>query len=69
MTLERLGVATVTFVSDTFESFAKARARGLGMPELRLVVVPHPVADRPREELEAIAIERFETIEHALTTP
>ncbi len=67
MTLERLGVPTVTFVSETFVSFAKARCSGLGMPDLRFVVVPHPVADRPREELEAIAIERFEDIRSALT--
>ena len=69
MTLERLGVPTVTFVSETFESFARARCKGLGMPDLRLVTVPHPVADRPQDELEEIAIERFALIEQALTIP
>ena len=64
-----MGTPTVTLVSQAFESFARARCRGLGMPDLRFVVVPHPIADRPPEELKAIALERFDAIVAALTSP
>jgi hypothetical protein len=57
----------VTLVSESFASFARARCRGLGMPDLRMVLVPHPIADRPREELEDIALARFDDVLAALT--
>lgn len=67
--LERLGVPTVTMVTQPFETLAHARCESLGMPDLRIVVVPHPVYTRTQEELEGIARERFSEIRDALTGP
>jgi hypothetical protein len=33
----------VTICSDRFEVLARATATGLGMPNLPLVIVPHPI--------------------------
>ena len=49
--MERLGVPTVTIVSDAFDVLARAEARSLGHPDLPVMVVPHPVAARPRDVL------------------
>ena len=64
--MERRGVPTVTFVSDAFHAFAKVRAKGLGMPDLRLVVVPHPLADRPKDEVAQLALARIDEVIAAL---
>jgi len=45
--LERRGIPTVTVCSDAFISLAKAIATGQGAPDLRMVVVPHPIAGLP----------------------
>jgi hypothetical protein len=39
--LERMGIATVTVVTDPFLAAARAAARGHGLPELPLVAIPH----------------------------
>ena len=39
--LEQRGIPTVTFVTEPFVSAARAVARSLGLPDLRLVVIPH----------------------------
>lgn len=51
MALERRGVPTATFVTHAFASYAQGLCRMQGMPELPLVVIPHPIASRPEEEL------------------
>lgn len=39
--LEQRGIPTVTFVTEPFVGAARAVARSLGLPDLRLVVIPH----------------------------
>ena len=51
--MERLGVPTVTIVSNAFEALARAEVRSLGLPDMPVLVVPHPVAARSREVLRA----------------
>lgn len=41
----------MTIVSDAFAVLARAEAAGLGLPELPILVVPHPVAGRSRQSL------------------
>ena len=41
--LEKLGIPTVTIVTGPFIGDAKASALGVGMPDMALVVVPHPM--------------------------
>jgi hypothetical protein len=45
----------VTICSSRFEVLAKATATGLGMPDLRLVIVPHPIGGISAEEVIAKA--------------
>jgi hypothetical protein len=41
----------VTICSNRFETLARATAAGLGMPDLRLVIVPHPIGGISAEEV------------------
>ncbi len=51
MALERKGIPTATFVTHTFSGYAEGLCRMQRMQALPLVVVQHPVAARPVEEL------------------
>lgn len=53
--MEKLGVPTVTFVTVPFEGYARMRAKALGMADLRLVVVRHPLADLSNTEIVDVA--------------
>lgn len=51
MELERKGVPTATFITDAFATYARGLARMQKMESLPEVVIPHPIAARPTEEL------------------
>jgi hypothetical protein len=51
MSLERRGVPTATFITDAFSKYAHGLARMQGMDALPNIVIPHPIASRPTEEL------------------
>lgn len=51
MALERRGIPTATFVTDAFASYARGLCRMQGMDALPAIVIPHPIASRPTEEL------------------
>ena len=53
--LEKAGKPTVTICSNRFEILARATAGGLGMKDIPLVIVPHPVGGISPEEVEAKA--------------
>jgi len=55
MELETNGVPTVTICTDAFISLARAVAASKGMSSLRLVVVPHPIAGLPADQVRAKA--------------
>ena len=40
-------------VSEVFQDLARAEATGFGTPELTILVVPHPVASRSADKLQA----------------
>ena len=48
MFLERRGIPTATVVTHAFDSYARGLARMQGMAALPIVVIPHPIAARPR---------------------
>lgn len=50
--MERRGIPGVLVVSDVFVPLAEAEARYLGLPALRMIVMPHPIGTRERVELE-----------------
>ena len=51
MSLERRSVATATFLTDAFATYGKGLAKMQGMPDLPTIVIPHPIAGRPADEL------------------
>ena len=62
VTLERLGIATAAVATHPFLDEALEQARLLGMPDYRMVYVPHPVQLLTLEELHASADAVFEEI-------
>jgi hypothetical protein len=53
--LERRGVPTAGVGTIPFADEALEQARLLGMPDLRMVLVPHPVQLLDSEQLDALA--------------
>ncbi|MFC1533205.1 UGSC family (seleno)protein [Thermodesulfobacteriota bacterium] len=51
MSVEKLGIPTATMVTTMFETVAKTIAFKKGMPNQRIVYVPHPIAGRPESLL------------------
>lgn len=51
MSLERRGVPTATFITDAFAAYARGLCRMQGLEALPSVVIPHPIAARPTDEL------------------
>ena len=45
----------MTICSDRFEFLARYTAKSLGMPDLPLVIVPHPIGGLSPEEVKAKA--------------
>jgi hypothetical protein len=66
--LERLGMATVAVATEPFRDEALEQARLLGVPDYRLVYVPHPVQLLTADELRALAHRAFDEIVARLTT-
>jgi hypothetical protein len=67
--LERRGVATAAVATEPFVDEALEQARLLGMPDYRMVYVPHPVQLLRRQQLEGYADGAFEEIVARLTRP
>lgn len=51
MNLERLGIPTVTFVTEPFESAAHTHADIHGMPTLPMIIVPQDYLEEPSDEV------------------
>jgi hypothetical protein len=66
--LERQGIATTAVATEPFVDEALEQARLLGMPDYRMVFVPHPVQLLSLEELRSYADRAFEEIVARLTT-
>ena len=46
-------------VTAVFENLGRTAARAQGFPELRMLVLPHPMEARPEMEVRAICRARF----------
>jgi hypothetical protein len=66
--LERRGVATAGVATEPFVDEALEQARVLGMPDLRMAFVPHPVQLLSEHELRALADGVFDRAVELLTT-
>jgi hypothetical protein len=65
--LERLGVPTVAVATEPFTDEALEQARVLGMPDYRMVFIPHPVQLLSAGELRESADRAFAEIVARLT--
>jgi hypothetical protein len=65
--LERLGIATAAVATEPFIDEALEQSRVLGMPDYRMVLIPHPVQLLSADELRAYADRAFEEIVACLT--
>jgi uracil-DNA glycosylase len=65
--LERHGIATAAVATEPFIDEALEQARMLGMPEYRMVFIPHPVQLLSQDEVRARADEVFVQIAARLT--
>jgi hypothetical protein len=66
--LERHGLPTAGVATEPFLDEALEQARVLGMPDYRMVYVPHPVQLLSTEELHRYADLAFEHIVDRLTS-
>ena len=67
--LERRGIATAAVATEPFVDEALEQARLLGMPDYRMVFIPHPVQLLTASELRALADQAFEKVVVRLTQP
>ena len=49
-------------VTEVFANLARTAARAHGYPELRMLVLPHPMESRPEGEVRAIARARLDEV-------
>ncbi len=56
---ERAGIPAAVVVTSVFENLARTAARAQAYPELRMLVLPHPMESRPEREVRALAAARF----------
>ena len=56
----------MTICTDAFVSLAKAVAIARGIPSLRLVVIPHPIAGIPADQVRAKADKAVDEIVQCL---
>ena len=66
--LERRGIPTAVVGTDPFIDEALEQARVLGMPDLRIVTVGHPVQLLTREQVQELADGALEGILARLTS-
>jgi hypothetical protein len=66
--LERLGIPSVTVVTEPFVPAARAVARSQGLPDLPLVVVPHDYLEEDDDAIRAKLVPRLDEIVAALFT-
>jgi hypothetical protein len=66
--LERRGIATAVVGTEPFVDEAIEQAGVLGMPDMRIVTVPHPVQLLTTEQVHALADAAIGEVERRLTT-
>jgi hypothetical protein len=65
--LERRGIATAGVGTEPFLDEALEQARALGMPDLRMILVPHPVQLLTGDELARLADDALPLVVERLT--
>lgn len=58
---------SVTFCTEPFQTLARSRLRALGLPELPVIFLPHPIMPRTPAEIEQLAAGHVAQVVQALT--
>jgi hypothetical protein len=67
LSFEGLDRPTVLVASSAFADAAVHQSAALGQPDVRRVLVPHPIQDRTDEELQALARDCVEEVLEGLS--
>lgn len=67
--VETLDTPAVLVASDAFAQAAERQSVLLGAPDLRYVLVPHPIQDRTDDEMRAIARQAADAVWGAIASP
>ncbi len=65
--MEKKGIPTVTVCTDAFVGLAREESRNLGLPDLRLAIVKHPLGGLPEEGVRERAREALDQVVQGLT--
>lgn len=69
MEFEKRGIPTATICTTAFDPLARAQLKAIGMPDLRYVLVPHPVGGRKPEWARDLAEGIADQVVETLTRP
>jgi hypothetical protein len=64
--LERKGIATVTICTDAFVALAREESRNLGMSDLPLVIIEHPIGGEALTVIQQRAEDAVDAVIRAL---
>ncbi len=67
--LERIGVPVAVICTTPFKAEGEAQAEALGLPDVRLVPITHPLSTLTADELSARATEAVPRVLAAWRTP
>ena len=67
MELEKRGIPTVTICTDAFVGLAREESRNLGMPDLPIAIVEHPIGGLKPDQVTQRAQAALEPVISALT--
>jgi len=65
--MEMKGVPTVTFCTQPFRTLATVRRESLGLPDLQIVFLPHPMMTRTAAQVGELADQFLEEVVQKLT--
>jgi hypothetical protein len=51
--MEKRGVPAMLVATDAFKFMAQFEAKSLGLPDVEVLVVPHPIVTKDRAQLDA----------------
>jgi hypothetical protein len=67
VTLESVGIPSVSVITEPFAFKARAEVKALGYPALPIQILPHPIGQISDEEMHALTDEAYDEVEFALT--
>ncbi len=65
--MEKIGIPTVTICTDAFVGLARTESRNLGMPDLPLAIIRHPLGGEDADSVRRLSRDASRQIALALT--